>query len=139
MKRAAFLTVLLFAAASVSAQQPPPQEQPKPAPEAQASNGQTGASTQAAQPAAAPKLGHPLDRHDVDVLTGKADRDAQATRATPYVSFGGCGYSEFGGCTAGMGRFSPFVFGSVHGRPFFFNSRFFPMSGFRGPRGRFVP
>lgn len=137
MKRAAFLTVLLFAGASVSAQQPPPQ--PKPAPEAQATNGQTDTPTHAAQPAAAPKLGHPLDPHDVDVLTGKADRDAQVPRATPYVSLSGCGYSAFGGCTAGTRRFSPFVFGSVHGRPFFFNSGIFHNSGFRGPRGRFVP
>lgn len=123
MKRAIFLAGLLLAASSLWAQQPPPKpEEPKPAPAVQpaSSNGndQSSAAAQTQQPTAAPKLGHPLDPHDVDVLTGKADRDARAAtpRATPYLGMNGHGWTNTGWQT---GNRSGFLVGSVNGKPFF--------------------
>jgi hypothetical protein len=131
MGRAAILTLLLFLAPALRAQQPtPPKEPPAPA-VAPANSPADTQDTQAAQvpdQAAAPKLGHPLDPHDVDVLTGKADRDARAMapRATPYMSVGGYDYGLQGfgrGRNMRLGAFSPFFFGP--------RARIFPRSVFR--------
>ena len=124
MKRAISLAGLLFTASSLWAQQPPPKpEEPKPAPAVQPANSsgndQSPATTQTQQPNPALKQGHPLDPHDVDVLTGKADRDARAAapRATPYVGMNGYGPGLNGW---NNGSAAPhFVFGSINGKPFF--------------------
>lgn len=123
MKPAALLVVLLFVASNLCAQQQP-QEPPKPAPAATPAEAVPPNAAQTPAPPAAPQLGHPLDPKDVDVLTGKADRDARANapRATPYIGYGQTGYGygglQFGGSTATSPPFVPLVFGSFGGRPF---------------------
>lgn len=126
MKRAAFLAVVLFAAQAVWAQQ---EEQRKPAapnpPESSQPNStsQTNNANQAQTPVAAPKLGHPLDPTDVDILTGKADRSARSYPPgyMPYMY--GYGAADYGGRYAsGTTRtnrpFVPLAFGNVNGRSF---------------------
>jgi len=126
MKRAAFLAVLLFAAQVVWAQQ---EEQSKPAapnpPESSQMNSasQPNDANQAQSPAAAPKLGHPLDPADVDILTGKADRSARGYSPgyVPYMY--GYGAAAYGGryasgSTKTSPPFVPLAFGNVNGRSF---------------------
>ena len=131
MKRAGIMAMLLFTATALRAQQqpPPPQPPPAPAPAVQPANDQQDQAILPTQPLAAPKTGHPLDPHDVDVLTGKADRDAQAPRATPYLNMNGSygsGYMSFGrGNFVRTQRISPFLFGQQFGgfRGFLFRFR----------------
>jgi len=137
MKRGAFLLALLLATPVVRAQQEPS----KPAPPAAQPANSTGKEQPATaaptpEPAAAPKPGHPLDPHDVDVLTGKADHDARAPGVTPYIDVGGYGQglSPRNGWNRQGNQASPFIFGAVNGKPFFFFG-----NGFFGGRGRFGP
>ena len=100
------------------------------------------------RPGSAPCLGHPLDPHDVDVLTGRADREAFAPRMAPYVSIDGYGWMgwQTGEVPLGLrrGQFGGVPFpgfpGAWFGRP-----HRGPAAGFRrfpgftpGP-GRFRP
>ena len=158
MKRAAFLAVLLLAAQNLGAQQQS-QEPPK-TPDASdaAEPASTNTTPQAQAPASAPKLGHPLDPADVDVLTGKADRArGYAGRAVPYsynYGFGGTGY-QLGQSGSGLSLFAPvttatsppfvpLAFGQVGNRPFAvfgstipFTPLFFTPGGFFGNTGAF--
>ncbi len=160
MKRAAFLAVLLFAPQNLCAQQQS-QEPPQPAPAVNTAAESVPPSTtaQAQAPTSAPKLGHPLDPADVDILTGKADRAARgyAGRGVPYASsygYGGTGY-QFGQSQSGPSLFAPvstatsppfvpLAFGQVGNRPFaVFGSTipiaplFFTPGGFFGNAGTF--
>ena len=103
---------------------------------------QQGDESKATQNASARR---PLDWHDVDILTGKADREARArsTYASPYVSLdpyaGGSLYGR--GQMTRLGRaasplFFPFTFRSLgRGSFFFFGTRpFRPFFFGRGPR-----
>jgi hypothetical protein len=72
--------------------------------------------------------GHPLDPHDVDVLTGKIDREAQAQRygraQVYWGDSGSYGFMSYGRGVRGSRMFRPFLFGA---QPFFFHSGlFFP-------------
>jgi hypothetical protein len=94
----------------------------------------TNVPARAEQPASV-RPGHPLDPHDVDVLTGKIDGEAQAQRyGRAQVYWGDSGYNglmSYGRSVRGGGMFRPFLFGA---QPFFFHSGFF----FPRPRpGRF--
>jgi len=150
MKRASILAILLSFSPGLCAQQPQqPREAEATAPAAAAQSTDSGErnaeplGTPASIPTAAPKPGHPLDPHDVDVLTGKADREARASRGTVYVSPGGYGYGQ--SAVGGMGvmrtrPFSPGVFGNANGsRFFFFGSRPFTIfpNFFPPPFGNF--
>lgn len=77
--------------------------------------------------------GHPLDPHDVDVLTGKLDREAQAQRyGRGQVYLGDTssyGFMRYGYGGRNTQTFRPFLFGA---QPFFFHSGFF----FPRPRSR---
>jgi hypothetical protein len=100
MKKLAFAVVLLSMVPAIHAQQPA------------SSDAQPGAaSTQEPQPAAQPaapqnpnaqtqlpadiRPGHPLDLADVDVLTGKRDREAEAARRKSMPVMAGA-YGEYG-------------------------------------------
>ena len=101
MKSLVFAISLLLFVSALRAQQPQtdnkdnsPPAQAAPQPSASQNNGQNS------QPAAAPRQGHPLDPADVDVLTGKRDRELEAARrqaAAPSVMMGGYGdYGTYG-------------------------------------------
>ena len=102
------LAMLLLSATGLFAQEPPkpPARTEEPA----------AAPTQAQS---APKLGHPLDPADVDVLTGKSKRassDAyQAPAISPYGYGGYGGYGGFGPYSLGASRFGGSQFASVGG------------------------
>jgi hypothetical protein len=141
MKRATFLAVLFLAGQVVWAQQ---EEQNKPAapnpPESsQNSARQTNNSNQAQMPETAPKLGHPLDPADVDILTGKADRNARGYSPgfVPYMyGYGAAGYGGryAAGSTKTSPPFVPLAFGNVNGRSFVVIG-----STFRGAPPLFIP
>jgi hypothetical protein len=136
MRRGAFLFALLLAAPVVWAQQEPSKPAPAAQPANSTGNEQPAAAVPTPEPAATPKPGHPLDPHDVDVLTGKADREARAPGVTPYIDIGGYGQglSLRNGWNHQGNQAFPFVFGAVNGKPFFFFG-----NGSFGGRGRFGP
>jgi hypothetical protein len=113
MKQAAFLALLLFATQNLCAQQES-QEPSKPAPAVNAAESAPPNDVAKVQtPASAPKLGHPLDPADVDILTGKADRAARGytntNSAVPYTygyGYGGTSYG-FGQTQSGPSLFAP--------------------------------
>jgi hypothetical protein len=134
MKRTTFLAALLFLTASTLHAQGPVQKEPqKPMPAVQPDDtrqsnlaSQPNDATSAQAQTSAPKLGHPLDPRDVDILTGKADREARAqsprVNSYPY-DYGGLGYRTSRGLLGGWstrmgGPFVPFVFPRRIGRPF---------------------
>jgi hypothetical protein len=98
-----------------------------------------GAQTQA-KPAEAPKLGHPLDPADVDVLTGKNKAGAQSpyggygARATPYLSYSLGDYGSAGSRmydnSGNRLPFLPLLGRHSRATDFFF----FDSSSFVGPR-----
>jgi len=80
--RKLILIVLILTAQNLLAQQEPPpnnQEEPRPAQQAQ----------QPPQAQEAPKLGHPLDPADVDILTGKT----KASGASGYGTYAAAPYA----------------------------------------------
>jgi hypothetical protein len=89
------------------------------------------------------KRGHPLDPADVDILTGKKDRELEASRR-PAVSVvvGGYEYGNYGdpyaiyGQRGGMFDMPPLPLTRISNRFFFFNMppRGFGRGGFRGGR-----
>src|SRR5574341_70764 len=111
------------------------QEKPQPPPRTEA---QTSTTT-SPQAKPAPKLGHPLDPADVDVLTGKNKPNAGASRPVEVLRYGytGYGYGRYGrfGYSMGTSRFggsqfapvggsaqplfAPIAFGRVGNRSFF--------------------
>jgi hypothetical protein len=142
MNKFAFAIALLLIAPSLRAQQTETTDN------SQQAAAQTAAQSQSAQnPApqdnlpAAIRPGHPLDPADVDVLTGKRDRDNEAARmAGVPISVGM--YGSYGDLYGAQGRFGrafdiPLLPLTQISNPFFF-SRFqrggFGRSGFRGRR-----
>ena len=87
-------------------------------PQAPARTEEQSAALAPAQAKPAPKLGHPLDPADVDVLTGKASRNAGANRPVevlPYGYGGYAGYGRFGAYSIGTSRFGGSQFAPVGG------------------------
>lgn len=142
MNKLAFAIALFLIAPAIRAQQvknggnapqseaqASPQEEPRPAPQAMSEQDDLPASI---------RPGHPLDPADVDILTGKRDREMEAARqagaqvmADPY---GGYGY--YGGYYRMNGRLRvrgdlPLLPLTRIRNPFFF-SRFGPLGFGRG-------
>ena len=111
------------------------QTQEKPQAPARTEEGTAAPAPPQAKPA--PKLGHPLDSADVDVLTGKANRTTGANRPVEVLPYGYGGYAGYGrfGYSMGTSRFggsqfapvggsaqplfAPIAFGRVGNRSFF--------------------
>ena len=99
MKNLVFALALLLIAPALLAQQAetsgnPPQAAPQTAPEAAPQPSTQNPNPQDDLPASI-RPGHPLDPADVDILTGKRDREIEAARrATVPVMAGG--YGEYG-------------------------------------------
>ena len=98
MNKLVFASVLLFLASHIYAQQAEPKvdstqtvPQADPHPTPQNSNAQSNLP-------ASLRPGHPLDPADVDILTGKRDREIQASQAGvgAYVTVGMSGTGDIG-------------------------------------------
>ena len=134
---ALFLFVPALRAQQAETSANPPQAAPQAAPE------QPAAQNPAAQDnlPASLRPGHPLDPADVDILTGKRDREiAAAQRAAVPISVGM--YGTYGDPYLMQGRFGrefdiPMLPLTRIGNPFFFSTlqpRGFGRGGFRGGR-----
>jgi hypothetical protein len=121
----------------------PPQAAAQPAQEATAQPAAQNPNSQDNLPASI-RPGHPLDPADVDILTGKRDREiAAAQRAAVFNSVGMYGmYGTYGDPYAMQGRFGrgfdmPILPLARISNPFFFSTRQprgFGRGGFRGGR-----
>ena len=129
-----FVPTLHAQQAETSGNPPPTETQPAPQPAAQNPKAQNSLP-------AAIQLGHPLDLADVDVLTGKRDREIEAARMSAYPISVGM-YGNYGDSYAMQGRFGrtfdiPMLPLTRIGNPFFFSilqPRGFGRGGFRGGR-----
>jgi len=142
MKKLVFTIALMLIVPGLRAQQAetsgnPPQTAPQAAPQQPAAQNPTA---QDSLPASI-RPGHPLDPADVDVLTGKRDREiAAAQRAAMPYSVGM--YGTYGDPFAMQGRFGrafdiPMLPLARISNPFFFSTmqpRGFGRGGFRGGR-----
>jgi hypothetical protein len=133
---ALFLIVPALRAQQAETNGSPPQAAPQtePQPAAQSPNAQENLP-------ASLRPGHPLDPADVDILTGKRDREiAAAQRAAVPISVGM--YGTYGDPYLMQGRFGrefdiPMLPLTRIGNPFFFSTlqpRGFGRGGFRGGR-----
>lgn len=143
MKNLVFAIALFLAVPALRAQQAdtnanPPQPAAQPVPEA--ATPPVAQNPQDNLPASI-RPGHPLDPADVDILTGKRDREiAAAQRAAAPYSVGM--YGTYGDPYAMQGRFGrgfdmPMLPLARIGNPFFFSTlqpRGFGRGGFRGGR-----
>ncbi|MBZ5659782.1 MAG: hypothetical protein LAO08_05185 [Acidobacteriia bacterium] len=135
-----FLLVPVLRAQQADTKDAPPQAEVQPAPQA---------SEEVPNPAnslpAAIRPGHPLDPADVDILTGKRDRETEASRraAAPILGGGYIPYGDIYGMRGGRGAGFDVAFLPVTriGNPFFFSlltpggfGRGFGRGGFRGGR-----
>ena len=142
MKELVFAIALFLIVPALHAQQTessgnPPQAAPQAAPEQPAAQNPTAHDN---LPASI-RAGHPLDPADVDILTGKRDREiAAAERAAVPYSVGM--YGTYGDPYATQGRFGrvfdiPMLPLARISNPFFFSTmqpRGFGRGGFRGGR-----
>jgi hypothetical protein len=139
MRKLIFGVALFLVIPALRAQQEQPNDNPPPAVSQETTQ---NSNVQNNLPDAI-KPGHPLDPADVDVLTGKKDREAEAARR-PAVSVmaGGYGYGNYGDSfgTYGRGRAMldfPLLPLPRLRNPFFFSllpPRSFGSRGFRGGR-----
>ncbi len=145
MNKLVFAMALLLVVPALRAQQAetkdaPPQAEAQPAPQP---------SEEVPNPAnslpAAIRPGHPLDPADVDILTGKRDREIEASRraAMPILGGGYLPYGDIYGMRGGRGAgFDvPFLPVTRISNPFFFSvlsprgfGRGLGRGGFRGGR-----
>jgi hypothetical protein len=92
MKNLIFAAVILLAVPALRAQQTEAQEsQPQPAPQVMPQAAAENSKTNDTLPASI-RPGHPLDPADVDVLTGKKDRELEESRSAVFY-YGG--YADF--------------------------------------------
>jgi hypothetical protein len=99
MKNLVFAVALLLIVPALRAQQAetsgnPPQAAPQTAPEAAPQPSTQNPNPQDDLPASI-RPGHPLDPADVDILTGKRDREIEAARRAAVPVMAG-GYGEYG-------------------------------------------
>jgi hypothetical protein len=141
MTKLVFAIALFLIVPALRAQEPqsgdnPPQTAPEAAPRPVA---QTPTAQDNLPPAIRP--GHSLDPADVDILTGKRDREIETSQRTAVpVSVGM--YGNYGDLYAMQGRFGrafdiPFLPLTRNNNPFFFftmQPRAFGRGGFRGGR-----
>jgi hypothetical protein len=135
-----FLVVPALRAQQAETKDAPPQAASQPAPQAS-----TEAPNAENSLPAAIRPGHPLDPADVDILTGKRDREIEASRVAAAPILGG-GYVPYGDIYAMSGRRGegfdlPFLPLTRISNPFFFSmlsprgfGRGFGGGGFRGRR-----
>jgi hypothetical protein len=141
MNTLVFAIALFFIVPTLSAQQgesidKPPEAAPQTAPQPAAQD----VSAQDNLPAST-RPGHPLDPADVDILTGKRDREIEASERTAFPISAGM-YGNYGDLYAMQGRFGrafdvPLLPLTRIGNPYFFftmQPRGFGRSGFRGRR-----
>jgi hypothetical protein len=147
MKKLVFVIALLLIVPSMSAQQAdssgnPPQTETQAAPLAAPQTAAQNPNAQDNLPASI-RPGHPLDPADVDILTGKRDREIDAARMAALPMSVGM-YGNYGDLYAMQGRFGrvfdiPMLPLARISNPFFFSTfqpRGFGRSGFFGGRGR---
>jgi hypothetical protein len=141
MKKLVFAIVLFSIVPAIRAQQTertdnPPQTAPQTDPQPAVQNSRAQDDLPASL-----RPGHPLDPADVDILTGKRDREiAAAERAALPISVGM--YGNYGDPYLMQGRFGrvwdiPMLPLARIGNPFFFSTlqpRGFGRGGFRGAR-----
>ena len=145
MSKLVFAVALFLIVPAMRAQQAetsgkPPQSEPQAAPQAAP---QPAAQNPNAQDNLPPELrpGHPLDPADVDILTGKRDREIAASQASVMPITAGI-YGNYGDPYLMQGRFGrvsdiPMLPLARIGNPFFFSTmqpRGFGRGGFRGGR-----
>jgi hypothetical protein len=99
MKNSVFAVALLLIVPALRAQQAetsgnPPQAAPQTAPEAAPQPSTQNPNPQDNLPASI-RPGHPLDPADVDILTGKRDREIEAARRAAVPAMAG-GYGDYG-------------------------------------------
>jgi hypothetical protein len=147
MKKLVFAIALFLIVPTMCAQQAdtnsnPPQTATQAAPLAAAQPAVHNPTAQDNLPASI-RPGHPLDPADVDILTGKRDREIEAARmAALPISVGM--YGKYGDLLAMQGRFGrvfdiPMLPLTRISNPFFFSTmqpRGFGRGGFFGGRGR---
>ena len=117
-----------------------PQAAPQTAPDAAPQPATLNPAAQDNLPASI-RPGHPLDPADVDILTGKRDREIEAARMAALPISGGI-YGYYGDLYAMQGRFGrvfdiPVLPLARISNPFFFSTmqpRGFGRGGFRGGR-----
>jgi hypothetical protein len=141
MNNLVFAMALFLAVPALRAQQAETKDNP---PQAEAQQAAPQASTEAPKTEdslpAAIRPGHPLDPADVDILTGKRDREIEASRqAAVPVMVGGYGsYGNYYGMNGrlGAGWDVPLLPLARIENPFFFGfqPRGFGRGGFRGGR-----
>ena len=148
MNRLAFAIALCMIVPSLRAQQAdssgnPPQAAAQPAQEATAQPAAQNPNSQDNLPASI-RPGHPLDPADVDILTGKRDREIAGGSEGRSALFSGdvWNYGTYGDPYAMQGRFGrgfdmPMLPLARISNPFFFSTmqpRGFGRGGFRGGR-----
>jgi len=148
MKNLVFALALILIVSALRAQQAetsgnPPQAAPQTAPEAAPQPATQNSNPQDNLPASI-RPGHPLDPADVDILTGKRDREIEAARqAAVPVMVGGYGeYGFYGDSFLMNGRRGadwdiPMLPLARISNPFFFSRmqpRGFGLGGFRSRR-----
>jgi hypothetical protein len=145
MKKLVFAIALFLVVPALRAQQTdtssnPPQAAPQVEPQAAPQPAAQNPSAQDNLPASI-RPGHPLDPADVDILTGKRDREIEAAQRTA-VPFSVGMYGTYGDPYAMQGRFGrgfdiPMLPLARISNPFFFSTmqpRGFGRGGFRGGR-----
>ena len=120
MRRTTAVTIALLLNLALAASLTPAQEKQQPGPRTE----EQTSTTTSPQAKPAPKLGHPLDPADVDVLTGKNTQNAGAARPVEVLPYGFAGYGGY----AGYGRF-----GYSMGTSRFGGSQFAPVGGSAQP------
>ncbi|MGZ4790183.1 MAG: hypothetical protein ACXVZX_16820 [Terriglobales bacterium] len=122
--RAALLTLFLILGLALVAQQNPDNQQNEPMPNQSQMQPETPSASNELQ------KGHPLDPHDVDVLTGKSSTTVPASARA--VSGGYAGYGGYYPYSANVPLFSGGQFNSTRGMS---DQRFFRNFGLFNPRG----
>jgi hypothetical protein len=145
MKKLAFALALFLVVPALRAQQAetsgnPPQAEPQTAPEAAPPSAAQNPNSQDNLPASI-RPGHPLDPADVDILTGKRNREIEAAQRAGVPYSAGM-YGNYGDPYLMLGRFGRAFDIQMLPltriiNPFFFSTmqpRGFGRSGFRGSR-----
>jgi hypothetical protein len=141
MNRLVFALALLSIVPALRAQQAEPADsQPQPAPQTAQPPAAQNPDSKDNLPASI-RPGHPLDPADVDILTGKRDREIEAARMASMPIYVGM-YGNYGDPYLMQGRFGrgidiPMLPLTRISNPFFFSTmqpRGFGRGGFRGSR-----
>jgi hypothetical protein len=141
MNKLVFVMIFFLIVPALRAQQADPKDNP-PQAETQAAPAAPEIPNPDNNLPAAIRPGHPLDPADVDILTGKRDREIEASRNAGVLPIAVGMYGSYGDVYAMQGRFGrafdvPMLPLTRIGNPFFFGllaPRGFGRGGFRGGR-----